>query len=136
MPHQTSRETKLNTPSDDAEESCRSCLYTGVATCIGLSAYFAQLAIFEDDTNKRTCRSKGADGSTKSQVIKQTSMHSNPSLKEHLHLPDITSTKRSNETKCNLMQRNKPLQVKSNRPFLLVCSACWAAAGAYRWYLN
>jgi hypothetical protein len=121
------------THSADANESCRSCLYTGVATCVGLSAYFAHLAL-EEDTDKRTGGSKSAHGSTKSHM-KQTPMHSNSRINKHMNVPNFTSAKRSSEAKSNLM-RCKPLQMKSNRPFLMICSACWAAAGAYRIYLN
>jgi hypothetical protein len=37
------------------QESCQACLYTGVATCMGLAAYFAHLAT-EDSTLQRNRR--------------------------------------------------------------------------------
>lgn len=39
----------------ELEEPCKTCLYTGVATCTGLSLYFAKLAI-EDGIPKRNQR--------------------------------------------------------------------------------
>lgn len=105
------------------EESCRSCLYTGVATCAGLSAFFLHLA-FEDhqppsqqrpaDTIRReiTTRAAKIAGSTHAQ-------------------------KQSTDVFVNaikLMQQKAP--PKSNRHFHLAFSAMWAIAGMYRLYLN
>jgi hypothetical protein len=105
------------------EESCRSCLYTGVATCAGLSAYFLHLA-FEDhqppshqrptDTTVRDYKSKDAKITGSAHTPKQNT--------------DVF------EKAIRLMQQKT--SPKSNRQFHLAFSAVWAIAGIYRLYLN
>ena len=101
------------------EESCRSCLYTGVATCAGLSAYFLHLAYEEDQ----------------------------PPSKTHQRQPDATTSKSTTIRKANTPKQPttgfrtaamKLMRQKSagNRSFHLAFSAAWAVAGVYRLYLN
>mmetsp|Transcript_13526 Transcript_13526/g.29404 ORF Transcript_13526/g.29404 Transcript_13526/m.29404 type:complete len:105 (+) Transcript_13526:28-342(+) len=50
-PPKTSPQQITQEPRPDVgqqEESCRSCLYTGVGTCIGLSGYFLYSAMEEE----------------------------------------------------------------------------------------
>ena len=44
----TSHATTMMMQRSNNEESCRSCLYTGLATCTGLSGYFLYLAMEEE----------------------------------------------------------------------------------------
>lgn len=44
----------------EQEGSCPSCLYTGVATCVGLALYFTHLA-FDDDTPRAALRAVKTD---------------------------------------------------------------------------
>mmetsp|Transcript_29573 Transcript_29573/g.29943 ORF Transcript_29573/g.29943 Transcript_29573/m.29943 type:complete len:139 (-) Transcript_29573:29-445(-) len=41
----------LSTSSESS--SCQSCLYTGVATCIGISAHFAKIAFYDEPLPER-----------------------------------------------------------------------------------
>lgn len=139
-----STNTEVQPSSTDRDVSCRSCLYTGVATCIGLSAYFFHLA-FE-------CTEKEKESSW--EIIKpragtqQSPVHSNGAKEGHAH----TMNRSSIGPKCrkapsdihnniwlNTLRKASPPSYpnpKANRPFLLTFSAFWAAAGAYRYYLD
>ena len=126
-PQQSTKST-----NQEGEESCRSCLYTGVATCVGLSAYFAHLA-FEDEADVNRDKKKNpirGDRLHKHQFADEHTIDQRKVNSQHKY-PKI-------DIRSKLMKsfQNRQPQLKSNRPFLLVCSACWAAAGAYRWYLN
>ena len=116
----------------ESESSCRSCLYTGVGTCIGLSAYFFHLA-FDDTGNNH------GNGSNASHGTKQSSSLRKQNIVPSNHKMTISSARsRVTDVQSTSMKllRKKSLPNPSNRPFLLVCSACWAAAGAYRLYLD
>ena len=70
--NQVQQQQNSNAPAD---EQCAVCMYTGVATCTGLSLYFVKIA----------------------------------------------------------MEETTPLR---HQRFLYLCSAGWAVAGVYRWYLR
>ena len=107
---------------DSGEESCRSCLYTGVATCAGLSAYFLHLA-FEDQPPSQ-------QKPTDTTIRKNTSKDTN--------IPRSTNIPKQPtdffERTIKLLQQQSP--PKSNRQFHLAFSAACAVAGMYRLYLN
>ena len=104
------------------EESCRSCLYTGVATCTFLSAYFLHLALEEQPSKQKP---------TDATIRKYRSNDKNiPRSSTHTQKQPIDLFERS----IKLMQQKSP--PKSNRRFHLAFSAAWAIAGMYRLYLN
>lgn len=128
--HQTSAKTAKQATREEREESCRSCLYTGVATCMSLSVYFAHLAFEDNDRKSQKLRSDGLNKYRDTEQPKTHSHHSTRGPIQHKHksIGIQGSWMKS-------LQGGSPT-MKSNRPFLLLCSACWVAAGAYRWYLN
>ena len=102
-----------------AKESCRSCLYTGVATCTGLSGYFFHLAM-EEESPRSAPKMNGGVANAAKGLESKSSMQ---------HIP-ITS-------KSSTMKFLKGYPVaKQNRLFLFALSAFCAGAGAYRLYLN
>jgi len=114
------------------QESCRSCLYTGVATCIGLSGYFFYLANEEDGhrTMKQPRDGRYHGGTTPQKIpnmgggdANAAGSHRTKSLMKNIKISIL-----------NFMQGH-PV-AKQNRPFLLGLSAFCAGAGAYRLYLN
>ena len=115
----TTSETSPHQRNNNDQGSCRPCLYTGVATCIGLSAYFYHLA--HEDTVKEIS-GNNKDGLSKSQQLSNQKQASPRSSELH-------------KTLLNLFRKEPPPRL-SNRPFLLTCSAFWAVAGTYRLYLN
>lgn len=137
MSSSTTGNSTVQAREGENEKSCRSCLYTGVGTCIGLSAYFFHLAFEVEASN----HGNGSNTSSHHNIKQSTTQ---PSLREKNvlpsdHKPKISSTGRriitAQSTSMKLLQK-KPFLTQSNRPFLLFCSACWATAGAYRLYLN
>lgn len=104
------------------EESCRTCLYTGVATCAGLSAYFLHLAYEEQPPSQK----KPTDATTRKYPSKD------------INIPRSTNTPTQATTiferAMKSMHHKSP--PKSNRQFHLAFSAAWAVAGVYRLYLN
>ena len=104
----------------EEKESCRSCLYTGVATCAGLSAYFLHLALEEQPSKQ-----KPTDA-----TIRRSNNVNIPRSSTHTQKQPIDLFERS----IKLMQQKSP--PKSNRRFHLAFSAAWAMAGMYRLYLN
>jgi hypothetical protein len=127
MPPQKENATEMNSSTEE-KESCRSCLYTGVGTCLGLSAYFFHLAFEDDDSsskkaassNNKPCQSRGTSSS-----FNKTGNSTNTSMKNFgMHNNYLNSLLRT------------PLSGQTPRLFLLVCSTCCAVAGAYRLYLN
>mmetsp|Transcript_5891 Transcript_5891/g.7646 ORF Transcript_5891/g.7646 Transcript_5891/m.7646 type:complete len:85 (+) Transcript_5891:55-309(+) len=42
-----SNQININTTQEQKEEPCKTCLYTGIATCTGLSAYFVKMALLD-----------------------------------------------------------------------------------------
>lgn len=134
------------------QESCRSCLYTGVGTCLGLSGYFLYLALEEEEgrqTSKmnRPPRYKVHDnhgligkGEPKSKLHESTKMQvksnaKNSSLGQIIQKQSTQSTPTGFQSSLvNFLQGNPA--PKKNRPFLFASSVVWAAAGAYRLYLN
>ena len=113
------------------KQSCRSCLYTGVATCMGLSGYFFYLANEEDGRRKIKQPSDGRNhGGTSLQKLNMgggdanaAGSHRTKSLMKNMKISIIT------------FMQGHPV-AKRNRPFLLGLSAFCAGAGAYRLYLN
>ena len=101
-----------STAQRENKESCQSCLYTGVATCIGLSGYFFYLAT-EEDTRQPNKKQQHP-----------SKLCSNKSVPKSPTFPSIKS-----------FMQGKPIP-KRNRPFLFAASAVWAVAGAYRVYLE
>ena len=144
---------KMETPNTSSiqsdhnkEQSCRSCLYTGVATCLGLSSYFFYLATEDDKMGKTSNDTKQRQNSTvgkssikptSRQTFKHignntstaTSIKSKPQSSLKIHKPISFQSQLDN------FMHSKPIP-KSNRPFLFAMSAVWAVAGAYRLYLN
>ena len=109
-------------------ESCRSCLYTGVATCIGLSGYFLHLA-----TEKEEILQKGKDDIK----IRDKSPSQQPSKMNGTHTNGKPTSEFSFQSPLkNFMKGTNHTVPKNNRPFLFAMSAVWAVAGAYRLYLN
>jgi hypothetical protein len=101
------------------EESCRSCLYTGVATCAGLSAYFLHLAYEEDQPPSKTHQRQPDATTSKSATIRKANTPKQPTT--------------GLRTAAMKLMRQKSA---SNRSFHLAFSAAWAVAGLYRLYLN
>jgi hypothetical protein len=97
----------------EGKESCRSCLYTGVAMCAGLSTYFLYLA-FEDQPPSK-----------------------NHQIPNEILSRGIHTQKRSAGLHAVAMKliQQKSLS-KGNRSFHIAFSAAWAIAGIYRLYLN
>ena len=60
QPYPQEIRSQVRRPYMDSEESCKSCLYTGVATCFGLASYFAYLAM-EDELTKMTTTTSHAN---------------------------------------------------------------------------
>ncbi len=108
------------------EESCRSCLYTGVATCVGLSGYFLHLAVEEQQPNESSPhKPRGANwGNRIAPVSLRTSENSNKMRMSTSFQTYIMNSMRGNQVS------------PKNRPFLFAMSAVWGVAGAYRLYLN
>jgi len=100
-------------------ESCRSCLYTGVGTCWGLSGYFIYVALFEDRGEKTNSIQKNK----KASIINTNSS-------------DLRQSSNAFRIESMLWLLNGKTPPKQNKPFLLAFSAFWAAAGCYRLYLN
>jgi len=143
-----------NTPSiqSNKQQSCRSCLYTGVATCLGLSSYFFYLATEDDkikmgktsnDMQKLSNGNIKQGNSSMNSTSRQTFEHigSNTSTATHIRStksqpsPKIHKLSISFQSQLNNFMHSKPIP-KNNRPFLFAMSAVWAVAGAYRLYLN
>ena len=104
------------------EESCRSCLYTGVSTCVGLSGYFLYLAM-EEEAHRTT---KQLHNSGRSEASPHVISPSNSSKRNILTAFQSSIVNFS---------RGDQIPTK-NRPFLFAMSAVWCVAGAYRLYLN
>lgn len=135
----------LAIPIQNDRESCRSCLYTGVGTCVGLSAYFAHLALEGTDKeaaqrNYLTDRLDRSQGVSVKRFEKSSNNHGirEPMQKKQKMSSAGVSSNCIQNTLTKSFGKNKSLLVhrSRNRPFLWICSACWAAAGAYRLYLN
>ena len=129
----------------EEEHSCRSCLYTGVSTCLGLSAYFLHLATEDDSIMQKTSKDKQQNSIVDKSSMKPTSQQSskpidnNTSTATNIRSKQQSSPKMhkhiSFQSQLNNFMQSKPIP-KSNRPFLFAMSAVWAVAGAYRLYLN
>jgi hypothetical protein len=112
------------------EESCRSCLYTGVVTCVGLSGYFFHLAMEEQQSNS---------GGSESSPRKPCAANGGNRIAPVFNRPSENSNKIriSTSFQTYIMDSMRGNQVSpKNRPFLLAMSAVWGVAGAYRLYLN
>ena len=132
------------------EESCQSCLYTGVGTCVGLSGYFLYLALEEDRSEvstknlqeSRQKQHKNNTHGTASSSQQYNSRTNGCGIRTNNNIPKkqpVTSGTNHIPTsfQSSLMKfmQSNPAQ-KKNRPFLFAFSAVWAVAGAYRLYLN
>ena len=116
------------------QESCRSCLYTGVGTCMVLSGYFLYLAIEEDGhrtpQQPRTRDVQYYRGKSPRNIpnivggdTKSAEAHGSKSYLKNIKTSIIT------------FMQGQPV-ARRNRPFLLALSAFCAGSGAYRLYLN
>ena len=119
----TRPKSALQVDGPKQDESCRSCLYTGVSTCVGLSGYFLYLAT-EEEAHRTTKHQHNSGGRSEAS-------------------PHVISP--SNSSKRNILtafqssivnfSRGNQIPTK-HRPFLFAMSAVWCVAGAYRLYLN
>jgi len=91
------------------DETCPACLYTGVATCIGLAGYFAHIA-FEEG---------GEQASQKARTI-----------------ADRTGQAPLKASWSWMAQARSTETIRRQRPAFLAISAAWLVAGAYRWHLG
>lgn len=112
-------------------ESCRSCLYTGVATSVGLSGYFLYLAM-EEELHRTTKQSESSPHKPHA---------TNGEIKNAPVISRSNSSKKNTPTGfqssfASFMRGNQGQVPKKNRPFLFAMSAFWCVAGAYRLYLN
>ena len=118
-------------------ESCRSCLYTGVATCIGLSGYFLHLATEEEEIQQKGKGDiKRRDKSSSQQPSKMNGTHTNGTPTSQSKNGPNRATQSFQSSLKNFMKGTNHTVPKNNRPFLFAMSAVWAVAGAYRLYLN
>ena len=132
------------------KESCRSCLYTGVSTCLGLSAYFLHLATEDDKMGKTSNEMQKTPNDIKqrqnSTVDKRSMKTTSRKTFKHIGSNASTATNIKSKTQSsskihkpqsqlNNFMKGKPIP-KNNRPFLFAMGAVWAVAGAYRLYLN
>ena len=125
------------------EQSCRSCLYTGVATCLSLAGYFFYLAT-EDAMQKTSNYDMKQQNSTVDKSSMKPTSQSKPIRSNNSTATNIRSKSQSSpkihkhisyQSQLNNFMQSKPIP-KNNRPFLFAMSAVWAVAGAYRLYLN
>jgi hypothetical protein len=93
------------------EPPCSVCKYTGMTVCAGLSLYFIKLANEETTTTNRTTAASRTTNTT-------------------------TATTYFNALANDVVAANKTTPMKNHRPFFYICSAGWAIAGVYRWYLD
>ena len=120
-------------------ESCRSCLYTGVVTCIGLSGYFLHLATEEEEIQQKGKGDiKRRDKSSSQQPSKMNGTRSNGKPTSQSTIPGNSNkaTQSFQSSLKDFMKGTNHTVPKNNRPFLFAMSAAWAVAGAYRLYLN
>ncbi len=111
---------EMQQPNANKEvKKCRSCLYTGIATCAGLSAYFLHLAFEEDQPQSKTHQRQPDATTSKSTTIRKPNTPKQPTT--------------GLRTAAMKLMRQKSA---SNRSFHLAFSAAWAVAGVYRLYLN
>lgn len=126
-------------PSDSGgqQESCRACLFTGVGTCLGLSTYFMYLATEEEEgTMKQQQTHQKYDKINRNNH--HTATHQSTKANGiNVCSKKIPKTQSKNAFQTSLMKfmQGSP-SPKRNKPFLFAFSAFWAAAGAYRLYLN
>jgi hypothetical protein len=95
------------------EAPCSVCKYTGMIVCAGLSLHFIKLANEETTTTNRTT---AASRTTKTNTT--------------------TATNYFTALANDVVAANKTAPMKNHRPFFYICSAGWAIAGVYRWYLD
>jgi len=128
-------------PSNTDQESCPTCLYTGVGTCVGLSGYFLFLAMEEDQQpkNNNNNNQKWHDKiSSPKQSTQITSNNNKTKIQSHIPKPQSTFPRDKSTSFTNSVRKfvgGNPA-LKKHRPFLFACSAVWAAAGVYRVYLD
>ena len=130
-----------NYHSDDhSDSSCSSCLYTGVITCLGLSVYFAHIAL-EEDANTSIVNTK-----TPATTPTLSSTHQmNPAK----HTTNAITTSTSSNVIRNWFQQQQqmftkftfpppqsPSSARYNKPVFLCISAGWFVVGLYRWQLG
>ena len=125
----------IEAPLKNDDESCRSCLYTGVGTCIGLSVYFAHLAL-GDRGEEAAQKNEPANKLDRLNGIKQSGQRSTNSTTAKMRKKNQLPAGKSSDCIQTALRKSFPVQRFRNRPFLWMCSACWGAAGAYRLYLN
>ena len=101
------------------EPPCSVCKYTGMTVCAGLSLYFIKLAN-EDTTATSSNRTTATIRTTKTNTNTTTA----------------TATNYFTALANDVVAANKATPMKNHRPFFYICSAGWAIAGVYRWYLD
>jgi hypothetical protein len=111
--------------------SCRSCLYTGVTTCVGLSGYFLYLAIDEDGPRAKKQLQTRDGGTYYPRNISNMGGDNTKAVKTH----GSKSLIKNIESSIIIFMQGQPV-AKRNRPFLFALSAFCAASGAFRLYLN
>mmetsp|Transcript_52607 Transcript_52607/g.111729 ORF Transcript_52607/g.111729 Transcript_52607/m.111729 type:complete len:141 (-) Transcript_52607:238-660(-) len=117
-------------------ESCRACLFTGVGTCMGLSGYFLYLAMEQEHKQNGFSRTKQHELSSQSHQYSEINGQQTKSKRRTKPQP-VSKNRYYLSFETTLMKFTHCNQTpKRNRPFLIACSAMWAAAGAYRFYLN
>jgi hypothetical protein len=115
----------LNSSGDHSHSSCSSCLWTGVITSFGLSAYFAHIAF--DDVNP---------------TVTTTTTPTNSKMIVHHQFSNTNSMNNSTNVFRSWFQEqvkkyhNSPRTYTHNKPVFLCISAGWAIVGVYRWYLG
>ncbi len=122
--------SKTQASNLQSQESCRSCLYTGVTTCIGLSGYFLYLAIDEEGPRARK-QLQTRDGGTYPRNLSDMGGDSAKAAETHCS----KSLLKNIESSIITFMQGQPV-AKRNRPFLFALSAFCAGSGAYRLYLN
>jgi len=123
--------------TDKQKASCRSCLYTGVTTCLGLSGYFLYLAMEEEGSGQTPWRGSSSRHRGTGPSSHESSQMRGKSKPVPILTPQSISKNRSSSLQSSLKKfMNGTPAPKKNRPFLFAFSAVWAAAGAYRFYLN
>ena len=119
-------------------DSCSSCLWTGVITCLGLSAYFAHIA-FDDETSI-----VGTKTATTNMTTTTSPVVTNSTLfKNHTNNYNTGS---SHAMRIWFQQQYQKLYLSSlplpnvstryNKPVFLCISAGWFVVGLYRWHLG
>ena len=132
-----------------AEASCSSCLWTGVLTSLGLSAYFAYIAFDDDDSHVIKPNVTGESSMTlppKNPTFLQENKIIHSTTHNKCQSTGSTPSPISRPTTWFQQQVQKlihypsspppPLVSRYNKPVFLCISAGWFMVGVYRWHLG